>query len=115
MKYTLYLKNFRAPFSIGIHDFEKNEKQDLIINVNIHLDYEAAKDNIENVLDYDFLIQAIREMSNSGHINLQETLCKNILDLCLSKPNVIGVEVSTEKPNVYKDAEGIGCKMVVFK
>ncbi|MBN8649322.1 MAG: dihydroneopterin aldolase, partial [Caulobacterales bacterium] len=89
--------------------------QDLIINVTIHLDFFASKDEIDNVLDYDFIINAIRDMAKNGHINLQETLCENILQICLSKPNVIGAEVSTEKPNIYSDAESVGCKMSLFK
>lgn len=115
MKYSIYLRNYRAPFSIGIYDFEKAQPQELVINVIVHLEYNECSDDIENVLDYDFLIIAIREMAASGHINLQETLCKNILDLCLSKPNVLGAEVTTEKTNIYKDADAIGCKMVKFK
>ena len=38
-----------------------------------------------------------------SHVHLQETLCEAILDLCLSRSEVVEARVSTEKSDVYPD------------
>jgi dihydroneopterin aldolase len=47
-------------------------------------------------------------LANSGHFHLQETFCERILELCLARPGVVAVRVSSEKPDVYPDCESIG-------
>ena len=111
MSYQLFLKNFRADFSIGIHEFEKNARQRLFINVELEVNSLGDKDEIYNVLDYDFLIDALRNIAKGEHINLQETLCERIIAICFSKPQVKKIIVETGKPDVYPDCEIVGCRM----
>ena len=101
----IFIRDFRLPVSIGIHDFEKEGPQTVVVNVDLLL--EAAEvthgDRIANVLNYDVVHDGILALAKSRHFNLQETLVEAILDLCLTQPGVIEARVSTEKPDVYKD------------
>jgi dihydroneopterin aldolase len=101
----IFIRDFRLPVSIGIHDFEKEGPQTVVVNVDLLL--EAAEvthgDRIANVLNYDVVHDGIVALAKSRHFNLQETLVEAILDLCLTQPGVIEARVSTEKPDVYKD------------
>jgi dihydroneopterin aldolase len=83
----LFIRDFRLKVSIGIHDFEKEGPQTVVVNV----------------LNYDTVHDGIAKLAGSRHFNLQETLVDAILDLCLAQPGVIEARVSTEKPDVYKD------------
>jgi 7,8-dihydroneopterin aldolase/epimerase/oxygenase len=101
----IFIRDFRLPVSIGIHDFEKEGPQAVVVNVDLLLEpaARAHNDRIANVLNYDTVHDGIVALAKSRHFNLQETLVEAILDLCLQQPGVVEARVSTEKPDVYKD------------
>jgi len=105
MERRIFIRDFRLQVSIGIHDFEKEGPQTVVVNVDLLLGGEdsAHNDRIANVLNYDVVHGGIMALAKSRHFNLQETLVDAILDLCLAQPGVIEARVSTEKPDVYKD------------
>ena len=106
----IFLKNFETRISMGIHDFEKEARQRVMINVDLYLEPDARieRDHISETVDYDFLRREIGVLADSGHFHLQETFCERILELCLARPGVVAVRVSSEKPDVYPDCESIG-------
>jgi dihydroneopterin aldolase len=63
------------------------------------------------VVDYDFIRTAITQRVARGHIELQETLCDDLLAIMLAHPRVRAALVSTEKPNVYADCASVGCQV----
>ena len=101
----IFIRDFRLQVSIGIHDFEKEAAQTVVVNVDLRLapPGQAHNDRIANVLNYDTVHDGIATLAKSRHFNLQETLVEAILDLCLLQPGVVEARVSTEKPDVYKD------------
>jgi dihydroneopterin aldolase len=101
----IFIRDFRLQVSIGIHDFEKEGPQTVVVNVDLLLgpDDKAHNDRIANVLNYDVVHGGIMALAKSRHFNLQEALVDAILELCLTQPGVIEARVSTEKPDVYKD------------
>jgi len=105
MSRRLFLRDLKLQVSIGIHDFELEKPQTVIVNVDLFLadPKKAHGDDIANVLDYDKIHDGIVKLAKSRHFNLQETLVDAILDLCMASPEVAMALVSTEKPDVYKD------------
>ena len=101
----IFIRDFRLPVSIGIHDFEKDAPQTVVVNVELLLGptEKAHGDRIANVLNYDIVHDGIVALARSRHFNLQEALVDAIIDLCLEQPGVVEERVSTEKPDVYKD------------
>jgi dihydroneopterin aldolase len=101
----IFIRDFRLPVSIGIHDFEKKAPQTVVVNVDLLLAPadKAHNDRIANVLNYDLVHDGIMQLAKSRHFNLQESLVDAILDFCLQQPGVIEARVSTEKPDVYID------------
>ncbi|MEO8560373.1 MAG: dihydroneopterin aldolase [Rhodospirillales bacterium] len=105
----IFLRNFSVEASIGIHPAEKQARQRLLINVDLSLrPQQVTGDDIGQVLDYDFLRTGIAKLIAAKHYNLQETLCQDIVDLCLASSQAIAARVSTEKPDVYADCDGVG-------
>lgn len=114
----IFLRRFELAANIGIHEFEKQGAQRIIVNVDLFVPLEAttpAHDKITEVLDYDFIHATIRERVREGHINLQETLCDDIARVLLAHPLVRAVRVSTEKPDVYPDCDAVGIEVFHFK
>ena len=106
----IFLKNVETRISMRIHDFEKKARQRVMINVDLYLEPDARieRDHISETVDYDFLRREIGVLADSGHFHLQETFCERILAVCLARPGVVAVRVSSEKPDVYPDCESIG-------
>ena len=87
MDRRLFIRDFKLQVSIGIHDFEKEAPQTVVVNVDLLL-APAEKphgDRIANVLNYDTVHDGIVALAKS-HFNLQETLVEAILELCLTQP-----------------------------
>jgi len=104
--YLIRISGIETSASIGIHAFEQAARQPLLVSVTLML-----KPPIEGVQDYDFVREGVLALVNSRHFNLQETLCGEILDLCLRQPGVIGAVVQTNKPDVYPGVAEVACRM----
>ena len=115
MRQRIFLRDYEVVASIGIHEFERQNPQRIIVDVALEIADEvgsgSAEDRIETVLDYDFLRDRIRDIIADRHFNLQETLCAEILEICLVPDAVIGACVSTRKPDVYPDCDSVGVEM----
>jgi len=113
----ILLRRYEVEVRMGIHDFEQAGPQRLWVTVELWLGpREAPKaDQIEEVLDYDFLREAIGRLAASRHFNLQETFVEAVMDACLARDEVTGALVRTEKPDVYPDTEAVGFELTRFK
>lgn len=110
----LFLKNFVINMNIGVHDFEKKGQQRVIVNVDLYIPLALntpSQDDLSEVVDYDFMRQTIADIIADGHIHLQETMCDEIVKRMLAHPLVQATRVSTEKPDVYPDCEGVGVEV----
>jgi len=113
----ILLRRYEVDVRMGIHDFEQAGPQRLWVTVELWLaPREAPKaDQIQEVLDYDFLREAIGALATGQHFNLQETFVEAMMDVCLARDEVTGALVRTEKPDVYPDTEAVGFELTRFK
>ena len=110
----LFLRNYEVWINIGVHDFEKKGEQRVLINVDLYIPLALSTpkdDELDEVVDYDFIRRTISLRVKQGHIHLQETLCDDVLALMLAHPRVRAARVSTQKPDVYPDCEAVGCEV----
>lgn len=110
----LFLRNYEIKINIGVHDFEKKSEQRVLINVDLYIPLAEStprRDELDEVVDYDFIRRSIADRVEKGHIHLQETLCDDMLRIMLAHPKVWAARVSTEKPDVYPDCESVGCEV----
>jgi dihydroneopterin aldolase len=114
----LFLRDYEIWINIGVHDFEKRGEQKVLINVDLYIPLALStpkEDELDEVVDYDFIRRTIAERVSRGHIHLQETLCDDVLRLMLAHPRVRAAQVSTEKPDVYPDCDAVGCEVFGMK
>ena len=110
----LFLRGLTVQAHIGIHDFELKSSQRLIIDVDLYVSFAGTSpkdDRIDEVVDYDFVRAVVHGRVAEGHINLQETLCDDILTRLLDHTGVMAARVSTRKPDVYPDCEAVGVEV----
>jgi dihydroneopterin aldolase len=114
----LFLRNYEVLINIGVYEFEKKGEQRLLINVDLYIPLAVStpsKDQLEEVVDYDFIRDTIAKRMAQGHVQLQETLCDDIVIAMLEHPRVRAARVSTMKPDVYPDCEGVGVEVFKIK
>ena len=114
----LFLRNHEVQVNIGVHDFEKLGTQRLVFNVDLYVPLATSTpttDQLEEVVDYDFIRSAIQARVTQGHVQLQETLVDELLRAMLAHPGVRAARVSTEKPDVYPDCDAVGCEVFGIK
>ena len=114
----LFLRQHELRVDIGVHDFEKQAPQRLLVNVELYVPLAAStpqRDHLSEVVDYDFVRETIAQRVAQGHIELQETLADDLLRALLAHPGVRAARVSTEKPDVYPDCAGVGVEVFGLK
>jgi len=114
----LFLRNYEVMINIGVHDFEKKGEQRVLINVDLYIPLAQSTpkaDQLAEVVDYDFMRETIARRMALGHVHLQETLCDDVARAMLAHPRVRAVSVSTMKPDVYPDCEGVGVEVFQIK
>lgn len=114
----LFLRNYQVLINIGVHEFEKKGEQRVLINVDLFIPLHMSTpkgDQLNEVVDYDFIRSTIARRMAVGHIQLQETLCDDVASAMLAHPKVRAVRVSTEKPDVYPDCESVGVEVFRIK
>ncbi|UGQ46092.1 dihydroneopterin aldolase [Massilia endophytica] len=114
----LFLRDYEVQINIGVHDFEKKGEQRVLINVDLYIPLAVSTpnaDELHEVVDYDFMRETIARRMALGHVHLQETLCDDVVKSMLSHPLVRAARVSTMKPDVYPDCEGVGVEVFRIK
>ena len=114
----LFLRDYAVNINIGVHDFEKRGEQRVRINVDLYIPLALSTpqaDQLDEVVDYDFIRRSVQDRVQRGHIHLQETLADDLLKLMLAHPSVRAARVSTEKPDVYPDCDAVGVEVFGLK
>ena len=114
----LFLRNYEVMINIGVHEFEKKGEQRVLINVDLYIPLALSTpkdDQLDEVVDYDFMRETIARRMAQGHVQLQETLCDDVVKAMLAHPHVRAARVSTMKPDVYPDCEGVGVEVFQIK
>ena len=107
----IFLRGLSRRVRIGIHDFERAAAQRILFDIDLYVPLIQTTpqcDRIDEVVDYDFVRNEVTQITERGHIDLQETLCDAVLNALLAHPLVVAARVSTRKPDVYDDCEAVG-------
>ena len=85
------------------------------LQVDMAFGHAAGNRVAHEVVVHDFMRDTIARRMAQGHIHLQETLCDDVVRAMLAHPQVRAVRVSTMKPDVYPDCEGVGVEVFQIK
>lgn len=107
----IFLSDLMCMVSIGIHDFERQAPQRFVFNISVYVlkkDAAAIQDDIQHVVDYDFIRDTALKVTTTQHFELQETLGDRVAEKLLKHPSVCAVRIATHKPDVYPDCAAVG-------
>jgi 7,8-dihydroneopterin aldolase/epimerase/oxygenase len=112
----IVLEDYVLPVDIGFHDFEVGNPQRLSVTVEVWVDEAAfgSNDDADSAWNYDFLRSEIGRVAGERRYNLQETLAHAVYDLVAARRGVTALRVSTRKPDIYPDCQGVGVELSSF-
>jgi len=95
----IFLKDWVIDCNIGVYAEEKGVTQKVRLSVDAYLApaVRAAGDEMETVPSYTDIIDAVKDITSSGHINLLETLAEAIAERGLANPQISAMRVRIEK------------------
>ncbi len=109
----VFVRDLEVRALIGIHQHEKSTRQRLLVSIDLTVQENntAHADNIKNVVCYEKIVNMVREIVDSGHINLVETLAETIAAHSLENKLVLAARVRIEKPDAFEDAQCVGVEI----
>lgn len=110
---TIRITNLRLRAIIGTNDWERDTKQDVVIN--IIFDYDAAKavasDDLTQSADYKVMTKKIIQAVDASRYFLLEKLADKILHIVLENPRVKAARVRVDKPNALRFADAVSVEL----
>ena len=99
---------------IGLHDFEKNKKQIIKFNIEIHTNNQLQPDeqDLNSIINYEDVINKIETITNKKHYLLLETLAEDIFSNLFENKNIISIKLKIEKPEIIKNTSSVGIEVV---
>ncbi len=116
----MFIRDLTIAASIGVYSHEHEARQRVRINVELAvLDAGAQNisraavgaDDLARVVDYEVIVNNIRAIATTGHIQLVETLAERLAESCLADARIRRVLVRVEKLDVFADAAAVGVEI----
>ena len=103
----ILINNLIIQASVGVYENEKQNKQKIIVNVELLLsnDSEPKQDNLEATQDYSQFRKCLIDIIQSQHFQLLEVLVEKIHSTLMINSYVIGAKVNISKPDIFNDCE----------
>lgn len=98
---------------IGIYEFERQIKQDILVNVDLFTDTSQAgrSDQIEDCIDYEKTALQLQQHAETSARYTLEALAADLAQLCLKIPGVVKVILRVEKPGAVRFAKSVGVEI----
>ena len=109
-KRKVIIKNLILNVFVGIHNFEKKEKQRVRFNIEINTDPNLRPNNkdFSTILNYEEVIDKIKAQVKKKHHELLEDLAENIFKIIFQNKIVRKVNLKIEKLDIIKNSESVG-------
>jgi len=102
---------------IGISDREREQPQDILVNVTLYTDTSRAgrSDDVNDSINYRTVAKSILAHTEKVSRYTVEALAEDIADLCLQNRDVDGVKVRVEKPGAVRFSRSVGVTITRMK
>lgn len=96
----IVLTGLRARGRHGVHDFERAQGQDFVVDALLELDLAPAarSDEVPDTVHYGELAERLVAIVAGEPVNLIETLADRLALCCLADPRVAAATVTVHKP-----------------
>lgn len=109
----IHLRDLSARCIIGINDWERRKKQDVLVNITIFADLRGAgqSDRLEDTVNYKAIKDRVVTMIEGSDFGLLERLAENVAAICLDEQGVHRVDVTVDKPGALRFARSVAVEI----
>lgn len=110
----IFIEDLLLNMSIGIYDFEKKEKQNVIVDIYLDVTPETqnSPENIKDVVSYEEIVTKIQKLSQTRHYDLVEAFAEEINNACFSYQAVKQVKIKVGKPDIIGNTKSVGVQII---
>ena len=114
---TLFLEDIVRSVDIGVHDYEIGNPQRVRFDFYVLISgvEDPENDIIEDVLNYEYLLNSLEKVLLKHRFSLLESLANNLLDSILQPESVESATVVITKLDVLEGDGRLGCSMTRTK
>ena len=114
---TLFLEDIVRDVDIGVHDFEIGIPQKVRFDIYVMMSdiQNPNNDDLNEVLNYEYLIDSLKNVLSLGRFSLLETLANRLLEEVSSPTSVKAVSVVITKLEILDGDGRLGCSMTKIK
>ena len=99
---------------VGIHQFEKLKKQKVKFNIEITTD-PNLKPTIKNIVNYESIINDLKELTEKQHYELLEELSEAIFDKIFENKKVKKIKIKIKNLDIIKETNSVGIEVIKTK
>ena len=109
----VFIRDLSARAIIGVNDWERRDKQEVLINIDMTTDISAAAqaDDVDASVNYRTVTKKVLEHVDTSSRLTLEALAMDIMKLCLSMEHVVSARVRVEKPGAVRFARSVGVEL----
>ena len=104
---SLIVTDLSVSTKIGVHVWEQQINQKLLIDITIPADFSACQDDLANTIDYDDLCRKVTHHVESKSFQLIESVANEITQFIQQEFKIKKLTVSVSKPHAVKNAGNI--------
>ena len=107
------IQNLRLRTIIGFNDWERKNKQDVIINIKAGFDSgnSTKSDDVADTVDYKIIIKKVIKAVEESDFNLLEKLTQMVLDIVMENPRIAWASVKIDKPFALRFADSVSIEL----
>ena len=107
----ILIKDLILLISVGIHQFEKLEKQRVKFNIEITTD-PNLKPDIKSIVNYESVINDIKKLTKKTHFELLESLSESIFDEIFKNKKIKKIKLKIEKLDIIEETTSVGIEVI---
>ena len=107
------ITDLRLRCIIGANDWEREKKQDVIINIVMHVDISkpSQSDDLNDTVDYKTIAKKIIKTIEPSEFILLEKMVQVVMDIVCEHPMVKKAEVRIDKPAALRFADSVSVEL----
>ena len=110
----IIVKDLILLLSVGIHQFEKLEKQRVKFNIEIITD-PNLKPDIKSIVNYESIINDIKRLTKKTHFELLESLSESLFNEIFKNKKIKKIKLKIEKLDIIKETTSVGIEVIKTK
>lgn len=111
---TIYIQGLQTQAIIGIYDWEREQRQPLLFDLEMDLPTASAaqSDNIDDTVDYKKVADEVVVLVEKSRYELLETLCEAICQHILNNHKAVQlIRLVVSKPQAVESTKTVGLKI----